>query len=92
LKLRDGLPNLKGHPTDPLMIEVNTSTEYWQKGASLVHTDPAGRHDAEVPATARVYMIAGTQHGGRPPAYERAIYGPVGTACRAESGSLCARW
>jgi hypothetical protein len=33
--------------TDPLMIEVNTSTEYWQKGASLIHTDPAGRRDAE---------------------------------------------
>jgi hypothetical protein len=48
------------------MIEVNTSTEYWQKGASLVHTEPAGRHDAELPPTARVYMIAGTQHGGRP--------------------------
>ncbi|HJZ17663.1 MAG TPA: hypothetical protein VJ251_19845, partial [Stellaceae bacterium] len=45
---------LKGRPTDPLMIEVNTSTEYWQKGASLVHTDPAGRHDAELPPTARV--------------------------------------
>jgi len=57
---------LKGRPTDPLMIEVNTSTEYWQKGASLVHTDPTGRHDAELPPTARVYMIAGTQHGGRP--------------------------
>jgi hypothetical protein len=57
---------LKRRPTDPLMIEVNTSTEYWQKGASLVHTDPAGRHDAELPPTARVYLIAGTQHGGRP--------------------------
>jgi Alpha/beta hydrolase domain len=57
---------LKGRPTDPLMIEVNTSTEYWQKGASLVHNDPTGRHDAELPPTARVYMIAGTQHGGRP--------------------------
>jgi hypothetical protein len=57
---------LKGQPTDPLMIEVNTSTEYWQKGASLVHTDPSGREDAELPPTSRVYMIAGTQHGGRP--------------------------
>jgi hypothetical protein len=57
---------LRGRPTDPLIIEVNTSTEYWQKGASLVHTDPAGQHDAELPPTARVYMIAGTQHGGRP--------------------------
>jgi Alpha/beta hydrolase domain len=57
---------LKGRPTDPLMIEVNTSTEYWQKGASLVHTDPTGRHDAELPSKARAYMIAGTQHGGGP--------------------------
>jgi hypothetical protein len=57
---------LKGQPTDPLVIETNSSTEYWQKGASLVHTDPAGRNDAELPSNVRVYMIAGTQHGGRP--------------------------
>ena len=55
---------LRGRPTDPLTIEVNTSTEYWQKGASLVHTDPTGRHDAELPSTACAFMIAGTQHGG----------------------------
>src|SRR5438477_7960044 len=57
---------LSGAPTDPLMIETNSATEYWQKGASLVHTNPASPHDAELPPTARVYMIAGTQHGGRP--------------------------
>jgi Alpha/beta hydrolase domain len=57
---------LQGHPTDPLVIETNSSTEYWQKGASLVHTDPTGRDDAELPPNVRVYMIAGTQHGGRP--------------------------
>jgi hypothetical protein len=57
---------LKDRPTDPLMIEVNTSTEYWQKGASLVHTDPTGREDVELPPGCRVYMIAGTQHGGGP--------------------------
>jgi hypothetical protein len=57
---------LNGRPTDPLMIEVNTSTEYWQKGASLVNTDPSDGRDAELPPNARVYMIAGTQHGGRP--------------------------
>jgi Alpha/beta hydrolase domain len=57
---------LKGGPTDPLMIEVNTSTEYWQKGASLIHTDPAGQQDAKLPPNARVFMIAGTQHGGGP--------------------------
>lgn len=50
---------------DPLTIEVNTSTEYWQKGASLLHTDPLGAKDAALPPNARVYLIAGTQHGGR---------------------------
>jgi hypothetical protein len=57
---------LKGDPTDPLVIETNSATEYWQKGASLVHTDPGARADAELPANTRVYMVAGTQHGGRP--------------------------
>jgi len=51
--------------TEPRMMEVNTSTEYWQKGASLVHMDPTGRIDARLPENERVYMIAGTQHGGR---------------------------
>ena len=51
--------------TNPKMMEVNTATEYWQKGASLVHMDPLGRIDARLPDNVRVYMIAGTQHGGR---------------------------
>ena len=55
----------RGNAADPLLIEVNTSTEYWQKGASLLHTDPLGRTDAKLPANSRVYMVAGTQHGGR---------------------------
>lgn len=56
---------LRGDGSDPLVIETNTSTEYWQKGASLLHTDPLGRRDIEVPKTVRLYMVAGTQHGGR---------------------------
>lgn len=55
----------RGDGFDPLLIEVNTSTEYWQKGASLLHTDPLGRHDLALDRTARVFMVAGTQHGGR---------------------------
>ena len=55
----------RGDVSDPLLIEVNTSTEYWQKGASLLHTDPLGKSDVKLPANARVYMVAGTQHGGR---------------------------
>ena len=55
----------RGDGSDPLLIETNTSTEYWQKGASLLHTDPLGTKDVVLPANSRVYMIAGTQHGGR---------------------------
>jgi hypothetical protein len=51
--------------TAPKLIETNTSTEYWQKGASLLHTDPLGKKDAALPENSRVYLIAGTQHGGR---------------------------
>jgi hypothetical protein len=54
-----------GDGSDPLLIETNTSTEYWQKGASLLHTDPLGQQDLTLPENSRVYMIAGTQHGGR---------------------------
>lgn len=51
-----------GDPTDPLMMSTNTSTEYWQKGASLIHTDPMGTADVALPDNSRVYLIAGTQH------------------------------
>lgn len=55
----------RGDGSDPKLIETNTSTEYWQKGASLLHTDPLGTEDLTLPGNSRVYMIAGTQHGGR---------------------------
>jgi len=55
----------RGDGSDPKLIETNTSTEYWQKGASLLTTDPLGTTDVALPDNSRVYMIAGTQHGGR---------------------------
>jgi hypothetical protein len=51
--------------SDPVLIETNSSTEYWQKGASLLHTTPDGEQDLALPANVRGYLIAGTQHGGR---------------------------
>jgi len=54
---------LRNDGFDPLWMETNTSTEYWQKGASLLVTDPLGKQDVELPALARGYLIAGTQHG-----------------------------
>lgn len=55
---------LKGDASDPFIIESITSTEYWQKGASLLTTDPSGTRDLELPANSRVFLISGTQHGG----------------------------
>jgi hypothetical protein len=52
--------------TDPKLIETNSATEYWQKGASLIHSDPGLRRDLKLPGNSRAYLVAGTQHGGRP--------------------------
>jgi hypothetical protein len=56
---------MRGDGSDPKLIETNTSTEYWQKGASLLHTDPLGTQDVALPANVRGYLLAGTQHGGK---------------------------
>jgi hypothetical protein len=46
----------------PKLVLTNSSQEYWNSAASLVHTTPDGKHDVAPPADARVYHIAGTQH------------------------------
>jgi hypothetical protein len=56
---------LRNDGFDPLWMEVNTSTEYWQKGASLLVTDPLGTRDVVHPSGARGYLIASTQHAGQ---------------------------
>lgn len=70
-RLRDPLTGaegslFRGDGSDPVLMQTNSSTEYWQKGASLLHTDPLAEHDVSLPEGARAYLIAGTQHGGRP--------------------------
>jgi hypothetical protein len=54
----------RGDGSDPVLISTNTSTEYWQKGASLTHIDADGKADLVEPPNSRIYLIAGTQHGG----------------------------
>ncbi|WP_342147946.1 alpha/beta hydrolase domain-containing protein [Methylorubrum sp. SB2] len=56
---------LRGDGFDPLLIEMNTATEYWQKGASLLTTDPLGRRDVVLPDTARAYLVSSGFHYGR---------------------------
>jgi hypothetical protein len=57
---------MQGDASDPKLMDSNTSSEYWKKAASLLHTDPLGTRDVELPDNARAYLIAGTSHDGRP--------------------------
>ncbi len=55
----DGI--LKRPQTDPYVIQVNSSSEWWWGDQSLVTTDGFG-HDVPLPPNVRVYFIAGTEH------------------------------
>lgn len=48
----------------PKIFFTQTSTEYWTRGASLLHTDVAGKTDVELDPNVRLYCIAGAQHLG----------------------------
>jgi len=46
----------------PKLIFANTSAEYWNRSASLLHTTPDGAADAPIDPSARIYFLAGSQH------------------------------
>jgi hypothetical protein len=48
----------------PKIFYTQSSTEYWTRGASLLHTDPEGRRDVALDPKARLYIVAGAQHLG----------------------------
>ena len=49
--------------TVPKVFHTQSSSEYWHRSGSLVHTDPQGKKDAEIPSDVRIYTFGGTQHG-----------------------------
>lgn len=49
--------------TCPLILNVNSSNEYWVKAGSLLHTDTRGR-DIDEPANVRNYLLASVEHTG----------------------------
>ena len=52
----------------PKMFFVQSSTEYWSRGASLLHTDVTGQEDLPIDPQVRIYLIAGSGHlGAQPP-------------------------
>lgn len=48
--------------TEPKLMHIQTSNEYWLRGGSLPHTDPLGLSDAEIPDNVRFYTIGGSPH------------------------------
>jgi hypothetical protein len=49
--------------TVPKVMHTQSSSEYWHRSGSLVHTAPLGKRDAEIPPEVRIYCFGGTQHG-----------------------------
>lgn len=58
--MTDGI--LKRPATDPIVIHMDSSNEYWVFRSSLVTTDGLG-HDIPLPDTVRVYFMSSQQHG-----------------------------
>ena len=46
----------------PKMMFINSSTDYWTRAASLLHTDVEGKKDIEIGKDTRIYAIAGRAH------------------------------
>jgi hypothetical protein len=62
--IRDGvLKQARAADVVPKIIYTNSSYEYWGSAASLLHTTPDGTEDAPLPATTRMYLFTGGQHG-----------------------------
>lgn len=49
--------------TTPKVMHTQSSSEYWHRAGSLVHTDPLGTKDATIPESVRIYTFGGAQHG-----------------------------
>jgi len=60
----DTLANCRASGQVPRIMFVQSSTEYWSRAASLLHTDADGRDDLALPPEVRVYLVAGAQHLG----------------------------
>jgi hypothetical protein len=61
----DSLARSRKSGHTPRILFTQTSTEYWSRAASLLHTDVEGETDLTLPEDVRVYLVAGAQHLGK---------------------------
>jgi len=58
----DGLARARKSGFLPKMFFINTTTDYWTRAASLLHTNIEGNKDSGIDPNVRMYFIAGRQH------------------------------
>jgi hypothetical protein len=58
----DALAGARASGFLPKMIFINSSTDYWTRAASLLHTDVTGEHDAEIDPSVRMYLVSSRAH------------------------------
>ncbi|GIL40835.1 alpha/beta hydrolase domain-containing protein [Roseiterribacter gracilis] len=56
------LDAMRAKSLSPKLMWVNNASEYWNRAASLLHTDPLGRFDLPEPDNVRIYALLGAQH------------------------------
>ena len=63
----------------PKLFHLLSNSEYFNRAGSLLHTDPAGTRDVEIPANVRIYTIAAGPHfvGAFPPVALEGYAAPV---------------
>ncbi|NIM13651.1 MAG: hypothetical protein GTO45_16155 [Candidatus Aminicenantes bacterium] len=58
----DGLARARKSGFLPKMFFINSSTDYWTRASSLLHTDVEGKKDAGIDPNVRIYSISGRAH------------------------------
>jgi hypothetical protein len=58
----DGVARARESGFLPKMFFINSSTDYWTRAASLLHTDVEGKKDAKIDPNVRIFSIAGRAH------------------------------
>ncbi|MCP4546353.1 MAG: tetratricopeptide repeat protein [bacterium] len=58
----DGLERARKSGFLPKFLFLNTTTDYWGRAASLLHTDVEGLKDAAIDPSTRIYFVAGRGH------------------------------
>jgi len=61
-KTGDSFSEAKNSGFMPKIMFVNSSTDYWTRAASLLHTNVEGTNDIKINENVRIYSIAGRAH------------------------------